>query len=377
MPVTFQSACLRYLAFAIVVVALPFTNALAQDAQNLPSVIVIEVSEQEVTPVVRYPGRAEAVETVELRARVEGFLEQRSFREGADVSIGDLLFVIEQEPYKIIVEQRSAELAAAVAKEKNALADFKRKKALAKRKDVSQASLDVSEAELAAAKADVLHAQAELRSANLNLNYTEIRSPINGRISLATYSVGNLVNTSSDPLATITRFDPIYVTIKVSEEQLIEARKKGIDLDNPPVAPSLLLSDGTSYSYEGRFEYLAARVDQGTDTITARAEFPNPEKILLPGQFISVLVRQKIPEFSITVPQTAVQQDANGYFVLALDRENTVEMRRISVGRQVDNNWLVSDGLSTGERVIVQGIQKAGAGKKVNPTLRGISGQGS
>lgn len=377
MPVTFQSACLRYLAFAIVVVALPFTNALAQDAQNLPSVIVIEVSEQEVTPVVRYPGRAEAVETVELRARVEGFLEQRNFREGADVSIGDLLFVIEQEPYKIIVEQRSAELAAAVAKEKNALADFKRKKALAKRKDVSQASLDVSEAELAAAKADVLHAQAELRSANLNLNYTEIRSPINGRISLATYSVGNLVNTSSDPLATITRFDPIYVTIKVSEEQLIEARKKGIDLDNPPVAPSLLLSDGTSYSYEGRFEYLAAQVDQGTDTITARAEFPNPEKILLPGQFISVLVRQKIPEFSITVPQTAVQQDANGYFVLALDRENTVEMRRISVGRQVDNNWLVSNGLSTGERVIVQGIQKAGAGKKVNPTLRGKSGQGS
>ena len=141
--------------------------------------------------------------------------------------------------------------------------------------------------------------------------------------------------------------------------------------------PSLLLSDGTSYRFEGLFEYLAARVDQGTDTITARAEFPNLDKILLPGQFLSVLVRRKVPEFSITVPQTAVQHDANGYFVLTLERENTVKMRRISVGRQINNNWLVSDGLATGELVIVQGIQKAVASKKVNPTLRDKLEQGS
>lgn len=374
---SFHYTCLRPLAFAIMCVALPFTNAMAQTPENLPSVIIIEVSEQEVTPVVKYPGRAEAVETVELRARVEGFLEQKNFREGADVVKGEILFVIEQEPYKIVVEQRRADLAAAEAKAKNAQADYNRKKALVKRNDVSRAALDVSEAELAAANADVLFARAALRSANLDLNYTEVRSPINGRISLATYSVGNLVKTTSDPLVTVTRFDPIYITIKVSEEQLIKARKRGIDLDNPPVAPSLLLSDGSSYPYEGRFEYLAAQVDQGTDTITARAEFPNPDKILLPGQFLNVLVRQKAAEFSITVPQTAVQQDANGYFVLALDRENTVEMRRISVGRQVDNNWLVNSGLNTGERVIVQGIQKAGIGKKVNPTLSDKSGEGS
>jgi len=242
---------------------------------------------------------------------------------------------------------------------------------------VSRAALDQSAAELATAEADVLHAQAALRAANLDLNYTEVRSPIDGRISRETYSVGNLVNTASDPLATITRFDPIYVTIKVSEEQLIDARKRGIDLDNPAVAPSLILSDGTSFPYEGKFEYLSAQVDQGTDTITARAEFPNPEKILLPGQFVSVLVRQKVPEFAIAIPQTAVQQDANGYFVLVVDREDTVEMRRITVGRQVDSKWVVNDGLATGERVIIQGIQKANIGKKVNPTLGGDAGQGS
>jgi membrane fusion protein (multidrug efflux system) len=377
MPIRFPTVPFMGLALVAAIVASPLADVHAQDQGSVPSVIVIEAAEQEITPVTRYPGRAEAVETVQLRARVEGFIEQRNFREGADVAKGDLLFVLEQEPYKIVVDQRRAELAAAVATEKNAQADYERKKALAKRNDVSRAALDQSAAELATAEADVLHAQAALRAANLDLNYTEIRSPINGRISRETYSVGNLVSSASDPLATITRFDPIYVTIKVSEEQLIDARKRGIDLDNPPVAPSLLLSDGTSFPYEGRFEYLSAQVDQGTDTITARAEFPNPEKILLPGQFVSVLVRQKVPEFAIAIPQTAVQQDANGYFALVVDREDTVEMRRITVGRQVNSDWVVNDGLATGERVIIQGIQKANVGKKVNPTLSGDTGQGS
>jgi len=377
MRIRFSTARIVGLALAAAFVTAPLTGLHAQDQAAAPSVIVIKAAEQEITPVTRYPGRAEAVETVQLRARVEGFIEQRNFREGADVAKGDLLFVIEQEPYKIVVDQRRAELAAAVATEKNVQADFERKKALSKRNDVSRAALDQSAAELATAEADVLHAQAALRAANLDLNYTEVRSPIDGRISRETYSVGNLVNTASDPLATITRFDPIYVTIKVSEEQLIDARKRGIDLDNPPVAPSLILSDGTSFPYEGKFEYLSAQVDQGTDTITAQAEFPNPEKILLPGQFVSVLVRQKVPEFAIAIPQTAVQQDANGYFVLVVDREDTVEMRRITVGRQVDSKWVVNDGLATGERVIIQGIQKANIGKKVNPTLGGDAGQGS
>jgi membrane fusion protein (multidrug efflux system) len=241
MPIRFPTIPFMGLALAASIVASPLTGLHAQDQSAVPSVIVIEAAEQEITPVTRYPGRAEAVETVQLRARVEGFIEQRNFREGADVAKGDLLFVLEQEPYKIVVDQRRAELAAAVATEKNAQADFERKKALSKCNDVSRAALDQSAAELATAEADVLHAQAALRAANLDLNYTEIRSPIDGRISRETYSVGNLVSTASDPLATITRFDPIYVTIKVSEEQLIDARKRGIDLDNPPVAPSLLL----------------------------------------------------------------------------------------------------------------------------------------
>jgi membrane fusion protein (multidrug efflux system) len=159
MRIRFSTARIVGLALAAAFVTAPLTGLHAQDQAAAPSVIVIKAAEQEITPVTRYPGRAEAVETVQLRARVEGFIEQRNFREGADVAKGDLLFVIEQEPYKIVVDQRRAELAAAVATEKNAQADFERKKALSKRNDVSRAALDQSAAELATAEADVLHAQ--------------------------------------------------------------------------------------------------------------------------------------------------------------------------------------------------------------------------
>lgn len=370
----------RAALFIATLLALPVLPVSAEDAKpapSAPSVQVIEAAERDVTPAFKYPGRAEAVETVDLRARVQGFLETRNFREGADVAKGDLLFVIEQEPYKIVVEQRRAELAAAEATQKNAENDFDRKKSLVKRNDVSQASLDQSEAAMASARADVLHAQAALRAAKLDLNYTEIRSPIAGRTSRARYSVGNLLNESSEPLATVTSYDPIYVTIKVSEEQLISARERGIDLDNPDFAPSLLLSDGSSYPFEGKFDFLAAKVDEGTDTISVRAEFPNPKRILLPGQFVSVMVRQKAAERALSVPQAAVQQDSKGYFILIVNREDIVEMRRISVGRQIDGDWVVTNGLASGERVIVEGIQKASAGSKVNPTRRGETAKGS
>ena len=366
-----------FIATLLVLPALPGSAEDAKPAPSAPGVVVIEATERDVTPMFKYPGRAEAVETVDLRARVEGFLEQRNFREGGDVAKGDLLFLIEQEPYKIVVDQRNAELVAAQAAEKNADADYRRKLALVERKAVSQASVDESEAARASAHGDVLKAQAALRAAKLDLNYTEIRSPINGRIGRARYSIGNLVNESSDALATITGYNPIYVTINVSEEQLISARKRGINLENPEYAPSLLLSDGSSYGFEGKFDFLAAKVDEGTDTISVRAEFPNPSRVLLPGQFVSVVVRQKEHERALTVPQAAVQQDAKGYFILIVGSDNKVEMRRINVSRQVSGDWIVTDGLSVGEKIIVEGIQKAGAGSTVNPTLRSEPAKGS
>lgn len=363
----------RYVCFGFALVVLAALGDMrnAAEAQQpkaaLPSVTVHSIAEKDVTPEFRYVGRVVAVDTVSIRARVAGVLEKRNFIEGRTVRKGQVLFQIEQAPYQVVVEQRKAELASAEAKLANAEADFKRKRSLEGRSVVSEASLDASRAEKLSAEADVLKAKAALRAAELDLGYTTVVSPISGRISIAKYSVGNLLGASSEPLAVVTSVDPVYVTIGVSEKQLIAARKQGIDIRNPPVAPTLRLSDGTVYGEPGEFNYIAPDVNQSTDTVVARAQFPNPKGVLLPGQFVSVIIRPKATQRAIVVPQIAVQQDSEGYFVLVVDRANKVQVRRIEAVRQTGTDWVVSSGLETGERVIVDGIQKVRPAMTVNP----------
>ena len=359
----------RRAAATIAALALLFaTGALAQSNPEPPSVVVAAVERRDVTPGFSYVGRVEAIETVELVARVEGFLEQRNFREGGDVKAGDLLFLIEQAPYQIAVEQREADLAGASATLKNAEEDFTRKEALVKRKTLARSALDQARAALGAARAAVQQAQAALRRARLDLSYTKVISPIAGRISRATYSVGSFVRPNDGALATVTSIDPVHVNIAVTERDLLQVRRQGIiDLDNPRVAPSLLLSDASAYEHVGEFNYLDPGVDQATDTILARAVFPNPGRVLLPGQFVTVIVRQKQPVSAVVIAQAAVQEDQQGYFVLVVDRANRVAIRRITLGEQIDTEWIVSDGLAEGERVVVQGLQKIRPDMIVNP----------
>lgn len=337
----------------------------------IPSVIVATVVSKDVTPSFRYVGRAEAVDKVDLRARVEGILEQRNFQEGRFVNKGDLLFVIEKAPYEIVVEEREADLAGAEANRKNARADLARKRELREQNVLSQADLDSAEAAATSSGASVLQAQASLKRAHLDLSYTEIYSPLDGQISRARYSVGNLVGPSSDPLATVSSVDPIYVNIAVSEKQLLEARRQGIDLDRPRVAPHLILADGSEYEHDGHFDYLDPEVSQSTDTILARAVFPNPDQVLVSGQFVSVIVKQKQAVSALVVPQASVQEDQQGFFVLVVNQSDKVEVRRVRVGDQVGTDWVISDGLATAERIIVQGIQKVRPDMVVEP----ISGE--
>lgn len=345
--------------------------ALAQQEPPPPSVVVTEVIGQDITPRFENVGRVEAVDTVDLRARVQGYLEQRSFQEGSVVKRGDLLFVIEKAPYQIIVDQRNADLAGAEASVKNARATLARNRDLQKKKLVSRADLDTAIANEATANASVLQAQAALKAAELDLSYTDIYSPIDGQISRARYSIGNLVDANSGPLATVTSLNPVYVTMAVSEKDLLDARRQGIDLDNPQVEPFLILSDDVQYDSVGRFDYLDTQVNQSTDTILARAVFANPDQLLLPGQFVSILVRQKQAISALVVPQQAVQADQSGYFVLVVDRANKVEVRRVDVGDQVASAWIISAGLAQGERVIVEGIQKVRPDMTVNPVTAG------
>ena len=356
---------------ALLLAAVTMTAAATAAAQSAPSdapsVIVASAEQRDVTPSFFYVGRVEAVETVALVARVEGFLERRDFREGGYVEKDDLLFLIEQAPYRIAVEQREADLAGARATLSNAEEDFARKETLVKRKTLARSALGEARAALGTARAAVQQAQAALRRARLDLSYTEVVSPIAGQISRAAYSVGSFVRPGDGALATVTSTDPIHVTIAVPEKDLIEARRQGIDLENPPVAPSLLLSDGNVYEHAGEFDYLDPSVDQATDTLLARAVFPNPEGVLLPGQFVTVIVRQKQPVSAVVIPQAAVQKDQQGHFVLVVDRAGRAGIRRIVLDEQTGTDWIVSEGIAEGERVVVQGLQKIRSDMVVNP----------
>ncbi|MGF1501693.1 MAG: efflux RND transporter periplasmic adaptor subunit [Paracoccaceae bacterium] len=333
-----------------------------------PAVIVSPVVEQETAPEFRFIGRIEAVESVDLRARVTGFLQERRFQEGGRVSKGDVLFVLEKEPYEAVVAQREAELASAEADLNLANVDYARAERLVERGVNSQETLDQADAQRKVTEAKVLAAEASLRAARLDLAYTEIVSPIEGRIGLAEYSVGDLVDTSSGALATVTMQDPIHAVFQVSEDVMLQRRKEGLDPANPTVEPILELADGTRYDLGGELDFLSPTVNRTTDTVTGRAIFPNPEGVLLPGQFVSMILRVKDPEMVKVVPQKALQRDAEGHFALVVRRDDTVEKRRVTVGRQVEQKWVIQGGLETGERVIVEGIQKVSAGGKVAPS---------
>lgn len=343
----------------------------AQEQGAVPSVIVAPIQSRDITPSFSFVGRVEAVDRVDLRARVQGYIEQRHFLEGGEVKAGDVLFTLEKAPYQVVVDQRKADLAGAEATLKEAKAELARKQDLVGRGVLSDAELDTAAANEATANAAVLQAEASLRQAELDLSYTEIRSPLDGRIGQARYSIGNLVDANSEALATVTSIDPIHIAIAISEKRLIDARRQGIDIENPPVAPHLTLSDGSRYDQDGRFDFLDTEVNQSTDTVLARAVFPNPDQLLLPGQFVNVVVRQKERVSAVVVPQIAVQEDQQGYFVLVVNQADQVEVRRLQVAGQVDSAWVVEDGLVEGEQVIVQGLQKVRSEMTVNPVAEG------
>lgn len=332
-----------------------------------PSVVVTAATDRDVARQKVYVGRVQAIKTVQITARVEGWLEQRDFKEGGFVKKGQLLFVIEQTSYKAAAEQSEADVEANEAQLKNDQLEYDRNNTLAATKDVTQETLDSSKSTLDVSKANVKKSKAALATSKLNLSYTEIRSPIDGRISAATVDVGNLVNSSTGTLATIVSMDPIYVTFYISDRDLIEARKAGVIKGaKTPLTPYLTLSDGSTYAHPGKLDYLGVEVDQSTDTIEVRAEFPNPENVLIPGQFVSVTVKSDKKKSAVVVPQVSLQQDQSGYYVLVVGKDSKVARRNVQLGQQVANDWVVTKGLIKGEKVIVEGIQKVVPGTLVN-----------
>jgi membrane fusion protein, multidrug efflux system len=332
-----------------------------------PAVTVIPVVPTEITPGVEFNGRVVAVDVVQLRVRVTGFLEQRLFEEGADVAVGDLLFVIEKGPYQAIVAQRQAELASAEANRANTAVQLQRGEELVKNNDIPKAEVDQRRAADQIAAAQILEAQAALEQAQINLGYTEIDAPIAGRIGRSAFSVGNLVGPDSGVLATIVSQDPIFVTFPVTQRQFLEYRSGQIDVGDAPVV-RVTLPDGTVYEHPGKVNFLDVQVDPGTDTVTVRAELPNPERILVDGQFVGVRVERGEPKPVLAVPQASLQVDQAGPYVLVVGGDDKVEARRVTLGAAEGAQVVVESGLNEGERIIVDGIQKVRPGMTVAAT---------
>ena len=332
----------------------------ATPASPPPAVTVISLQPTEVTPGFGFNGRVVAVDEVQLRARVTGFLEQRRFEEGADVQAGDLLFVIEKAPYQAVVEQRQAELASAEANRANTAVQLQRGEELVKNNNIPKAEVDQRRAADQMAAAAILEAQAALEQAEINLGYTEIHAPIAGRIGRADLSVGNLVGPDSGVLATIVSQDPIYVTFPVTQRQLLAHRGERGD----PVV-RVTLPDGTLYEHPGTLNFLDVQVDPGTDTVTVRGELPNPDRVLVDGQFVGVRVERGEPERVLAVPQASLQVDQAGPYVLVVGGDDKVEARRVTLGDVEGEQVVVESGLNEGERIIVEGIQKVRPGMTV------------
>src|SRR5690348_14605347 len=317
-----------------------------------------------------FVGRIKAVNKVEVRARVEGFLEKVLFREGQDVKAGDLLYQIEKVQFQAQVDQAKANLASAEAETTNAELQYRRALGLSKQQYTPQSTVDRDKADLDSAQAKVLQTKAALTQAEVNLDYTDIRSPIDGRIGRTAYTLGNLVNPASGVLATIVSQDPIYVLFPVSVRDLEiirEARRKE-DGGLAKIDILVRLSNGRDYPQRGVWNLTDPQVDQSTDTLIMRATIPNPDRELIDGQFVTAVIQERKEESRLVVPQAALQIDQSGYYVLVVDQQHKVEQRRIQTGPNQDTDVVITSGLHEGDNVIVEGIQKVRPGQVVQET---------
>lgn len=345
------------------------TESASAAAQPVP-VGVVEAQLQAVNLGESFPGRIEAVQKVEVRARVGGFLEERLFEEGQMVEPGAPLFRIEADTYEATVAQRRADLAAAQAQAENARAQLARARSLAGRGNIPEATLDDRQAAERTAAATVLQAEAALRQAEINLGYTSISAPIRGRVGRARLDVGDLVGPESGALTEVVTEDPIHVVFPVGQRRLAEAQREAAEmgLGRESFVVRVELQDGSTYPHPGRVDFVGLSVDRGTDTVPVRAVLANPDGMLRDGQFVQARVERTEAQQAIVIPQSAMQADQQGNFVLAVTPENLVQVRRIEAGERLPRGLVtVATGLDQGDRVIVEGVQRVRPGAPVQP----------
>ena len=336
---------------------------------TIPAVTVVKVEAKDLRPSVSFSARVEALQKVDLLARIQGFLEKQNFTEGASVKTGELLYVIEQAPYQAKVSAAEASVAVAAARLDRTEIELKRQTTLVSKEAAAQTKLDDARTARNEAKGEYDKLIAELEQAKLQLSYTEIRAPIDGRIGKSLLSVGSFVNPQSGTLATIVQQDPIGVIFPVSQRDLLAVREKMGDkakLNEHTVYVEI--GKGKRYQYPGKVDFLDVGVNTGTDAVNVRATFPNPQGLLVDGQLVTAVVESESAEPTLVVPVNAIQIDQSGTFVLIVNSEKKIEVRRVELLRQDANFIAIAKGLSAGDLVVTEGVQKVRPGQAVDAT---------
>ena len=336
----------------------------AQQATAIP-VGTVAAELRPITKASEFVGRVEAVERVEIRARVTGFLEDVLFKEGDLVKKGDVLYRIERDSFQAAVQQAQGAVLEAQGKLANASLQRGRTQELVKTDAASRALLDERVANEKSAQGDAVIADANLKTANVNLGYTEITAPITGEVGRTKLTEGNVVSPDSGPLTVIVSRDPMYVTFPVSQREFLkvqqqEARKAR----QQALAVRIRFSDGSTYDQAGRINFVDVTVDRATDTVIVRATMPNPNGTLIDGQLVRVSVEADKPEEKVLVPQTALIVDQQGPYVFIVVDGKAV-IRRVKPGGESGPYVIVDDGLKGGEQVVVQGMESLRAGSPV------------
>ena len=340
-----------------------------------PAVIVVTAQQERVKPSVEFVGRIESMDDVKIRSRVGGVLLKRFFKEGEDIKKGTPLFEIDPAPFKAVLSDRKARVNKANSDVDIAKRNYKRGKKLAKDGLISQLDMDKLSNQLDSATASLQQAQAGLEEARLNLSYTKINAPLDGRVGKSMFALGDVINPSSDTLTTLVKLDPMYVSFQINEKAMISVFQRDLQQNQEKKLDyivKLRFSNDTLYGGEGKIDFLNNRVDSTTGTMSLRALFDNPENLLLPGQYVDVIILTKDDTQAILIPQSSVQEDQQGRFVMIVDQDNKVSRRRVEMGSRYDINWEVNSGLKVGDRVIVEGLQKVRASIVVKPTEQKI-----
>ncbi|WP_132031386.1 efflux RND transporter periplasmic adaptor subunit [Aquabacter spiritensis] len=332
-----------------------------------PVVMVVKAQMRPISEGAEFVGRVEAMERVDIRARVTGFLTERVFTEGQKVAAGDLLFRIEPEPFEAAVAARQAQLEGAQASLNNSDLQVARGQELFRTNNLPRATLDQRIADQQIAAAQVSAAKAALDQANIQLGYTRITSPITGRVGRSAVTVGNVVGPDSGILTTVVKDDVVKILFPVSQRLLIDLKRDTAKNGERPLQIRIRLPDGTLYDQPGRLSFINVTADASTDSTLVQAEVPNADGLLTAGQVVGVRVEEEKGKDVLVIPQSALQLDQAGTFVLVVGADNKVEQTFVKVGTARGGQAVITEGLSPGALVITEGAQRVRPGLPVTP----------